>query len=135
MRSAAAIVFAVLTLEAHAAESEKTLMLPHALQTGQIAVIQVQVGKIARGQEIHITTAAGRELGVISPFGVRSGHAAGTYPIPVPADAVAGQQLTVHVSVTGNGTQPHAPTAQEVRSIEVVIGGTAKPQPDHEEKK
>ena len=135
MRIAAATLFAVLTLQAHAAEGDKTLALPRALKAGEIAVIQVQVGNIARGQEIHVTTASGRELGVISPFGVRSGHAAGTYPIPIPADAVAGQRLTVHLTVTGNGAAPHAPTAQQVRSVEVVIGGSDAGQSDNQEKK
>ena len=135
MRLAVATLFAVLTLQAHAAEGEKTLVLPRALKDGEIAVIQVQVGSVARGQEIHVTTVSGRELGVISPFGVRSGHQAGTYPIPIPADAVAGQQLTVQLSVTGNGAQPHAPTPQQVRSVEVVIGPSAAGQSNNREKK
>jgi len=134
MRIAAATLFALLTLQAHAVEGDKTLVLSRALKAGEIAVIEVQVGSIARGQEIHVTTASGRELGVISPYGVRSGHAAGTYPIPVPADAVAGQRLTVHLTVTGNGAVPQAPTPQQVRSVEVVIGDSAAGQPDREKK-
>jgi len=134
MRIAAATLFALLTLQAYAVEGDKTLVLPRALKAGEIAVIEVQVGSIARGQEIHVTTASGRELGVISPYGVRSGHAAGTYPIPVPADAVAGQRLTVHLTVTGNGAVPQAPTPQQVRSVEVVIGDSAAGQPDREKK-
>jgi len=135
MRIAAATLFVVLTLQAHAAEGDKTLVLPRALKAGEIAVIEVQVGSIARGQEIHVTTASGRELGVISPFGVRSGHEAGTYPIPIPADAVVGQQLTVHLSVTGNGAEPHAPTPLQIRSVKVVIGSSSAGQTDNREKK
>jgi hypothetical protein len=121
MRIVAALL-AILTLAAHAAESERTLTLPRSLHAGEIAVIELKVGRIARGQEIHITTASGRELGVVSPFGVKSGQAAGTYPIPVPADAVAGRRLTVQVTITGNGAPPRTPTEQEVRSIEIVVG-------------
>ena len=134
MRRAAAALFAVLSPAAHAAAGDATLQLPRALAAGETAVIQVQVGVLARGQEIHVTTADGRELGTISPFGVRAGHAAGTYPIPVPADAFAGRQLTVHVSVTGAGA-PHAPTAQEVRRIDIVVVEPAHASPDRQEDK
>jgi len=122
MRMAVAVL-ALLTLDAHAVEVEKTLALPRSLGAGEIAVIEVAVGRIARGQVIHVTTASGRELGVISPFGVRSRQIAGTYPLPVPADAIVGRQLTVRLTITGNGAQPRAPTSQEVRSVKAVIGG------------
>lgn len=111
----------VLTLAAYAAEGDKTLVLPRSLHAGEIAVIEVQVGSIARGQEIQIMTVSGRELGVISTFGVKSGHEAGTYPVPVPLDAIAGRDLTVHVTITGNGALPRPPTPQEVRNVEVVV--------------
>lgn len=125
MRIAAAVL-AILVLEAHAAEGDRTLVLPHALRAGEIAVIEVQVGNIARGQEIHITTNSGRELGTLSAFGVKSGRIAGTYPVPVPSEAVAGRDLAVRLTVTGNGAKPRAPTAREVRSVKVVIGGPAE---------
>lgn len=135
MRRATAALLALLTSTAHAAEADKTLLLPRSLQAGEVAVIQVQIGILARGQEIHVTTTSGRELGVISPFGVRPGQTAGTYPIPVPADAIVGRQLVVHISVTESGAPPHAPTAQEVRRIDVAVVGTAEGPPDVKEKK
>lgn len=122
MRMAAAVL-ALLALDAHAAESEKALALPRSLGAGEIAIIELEVGRVARGQEIHVTTASGRELGVISPFAVRPGQAAGTYPLPVPADAIAGSQFTVHITIIGNGAQPRPPTPQEVRRVKAVIGG------------
>jgi hypothetical protein len=134
MRVAAAVM-TILALEAHAAEGDKTLALPRPLQAGEVAVIEVEVGTLARGQEIHITTASGRELGVISPFGVRSGQEAGIYPLPVPPDAIAGRHLNVHVTVIGNGAQPRAPTPQEVRRVKVIVGASATGTSRDEEKK
>jgi len=40
----------------------------------------------------------------------------------------------VHLTVTGNGAVPQAPTPQQVRSVEVVIGDSAAGQPDREKK-
>jgi hypothetical protein len=131
----AAATLVALTLEACAAEGDRLLVLPRHLQPGETAVIEVQVGGIVRGQEIHITTDSGRELGVISPFGVKSGQPAGTYPIPVPPGAVEGRDVTVHLTITGNGAQPRAPTAQEIRSVEIVIGGTAADPSGHQGEK
>src|SRR6266850_1301481 len=91
MRPAAA-AFALFALLAQsenpASADEMTLVLSHPLRAGEIAWIEVQVGPIGRGQEIDVTTAAGQELGVISPFGVRRGQDAGTYTLPVPGDAI-----------------------------------------------
>jgi hypothetical protein len=80
----------------------------------------VQVGAIRRGQEIDVTIASGQELGVISPFGVRSGQDAGTYTLPVPADAIPNGRLSVRLTITQFGAPPHTPTAEEVRSVKLI---------------
>jgi hypothetical protein len=53
----------------------------------------------------------------ISPFGVRSGQDAGTFTLPVPADAIRNGRLFVPLSITQFGAPPHTPTAEEVRSV------------------
>jgi len=124
MRIAAAAL-ALLSFDLYGAEGDRTLALPRALHPGEIAVIEVQVGTLARGQEIHVATQAGRELGVISTYGVKSGQVAGTYPVPVPRDAIADTQLIVRLSITTSGAQPRAPTEKEITKVGIVIGGSA----------
>jgi hypothetical protein len=129
MRPAAAAfaLFALLARSANPASADAmTLVLPHPLRAGESAWIEVQVGPIGRGQEIDVTTAAGRELGVISPFGLRRGQDAGTYALPVPGDAIHDGRVSVRLMITGFGAPPRAPTAEEVRSVKLSVAGASR---------
>lgn len=97
-----------------------TLTLPHALRKGETAWLLVKVGEIDHN-EIRITTQDGRLLGTISPFGVHSGQAAGTYTIPIPADAFNHNRIALLLSVMGTGQAPRAPTTKEVKSVRLLI--------------
>lgn len=126
MRAALAAL-AFFTQLAHADASRiVTLALPHALRTGDTAWLEVKVGIIARGEEIEIATAAGRFLGVISPHGIHSGHEAGTYTIPLPADAIADDHISLRISLDRSGHAQRAPTTQEVKSLRVTIVDAAR---------
>jgi len=100
-----------------------TLTLPHALREGEVAFLSVTVGVIPRGAEIEITTPAGRPLGTISPHGIRPGHEAGTYTIPLPANAISGRRVTVLLSLSANGKK-RVPTKREVKRVGV--GGSVR---------
>jgi hypothetical protein len=129
MRPAAAVfaLFALLVQSTNTASADDmTLTLPHPLAAGEIAWLEVQVGPIGRGQEIDVTTAAGQALGTISPFGVRAGQDAGTYPLPVPADAIRNGRLSVRLTITQFGAPPRAPTPQEVRSVKLIAPGAPR---------
>jgi hypothetical protein len=119
----AALAFlALLVQPAYAAAGrEVTLVLPHALRAGETAWLKVRVGAIARGEEIEIETTEGRLVGVISPFGIRSGHEAGTYTIPLPAAAISDDRVSLRLSLDLYGHEPRAPTAEEVKSVSVKI--------------
>lgn len=118
---------AVLALFALLAQSSagriETLVLPHTLRAGETVWLEVTVGAVERGAEIEIATTSGRLLGVISPFGIRSGSPAGTYTIPVPADAVSNGRVSLRLSLNQHQSQ-RAPTLQEVKSIRVKIADT-----------
>jgi len=101
----------------------ETLVLPRALHAGETALLEVKVGVITRGSEIELATTSGRPLGVISPFGIRSGNQAGTYTVPLPADAISNGRVAVQLSLRQGGSQ-RAPTKEEVKSIRVRIRGT-----------
>ena len=127
MRRAAAAL-ALLELLAHLAEAAMaqeaarvmTLVLPRPLAEGAQAWIDVQLGRLGPGQEIDVTTATGRDLGTISPFGMRAGQAAGTFTLPVPADAIVHGRLTIRLAVTQAGAS-RAPTADEVRGVTLKV--------------
>jgi hypothetical protein len=124
MRGGAA-AFALLMLLAQksnaAAAHDMTLVLPHPIRAGETAWITVHVGPIRRGQEIDVTTVAGRALGVISPFAVRSGRDAGTYTLPVPGDAIHDGRVSVRLTMTQFGAAPRAATNTEVRSVRLTV--------------
>jgi hypothetical protein len=117
-------LFAALTLFsllAHEASGRTVnLALPHALREGETAWLLVTVGVIPRGAEIEITSPSGRLLGVISPYGIRSGSAAGTYTVPLPADAISGRRLWLRLMLDLSGKQ-RPPTAREVKKVQVKI--------------
>lgn len=123
LRPAAAalgLLLAILVLGGSAAAQELTLPLPRPLRPGEIAWLEVEVGPIGR-REVIVSTAAGRDIGVISPFGVRAGQEAGTYPLPVPADAIEGDRVIVRLSITQVGAPPRVPTGGEVRRVTVRV--------------
>jgi hypothetical protein len=121
-----------MTLFAHLASSASalaqdvarntTLELPRALAANETAFIEVQVGPIGRGRTIEVTTASGQPLGVVSPFGVRTGQDAGTYPLPVPKDAIRDGRLSIRLTISQPDGPPRAPTADEVRSVKLGVG-------------
>lgn len=97
-----------------------TLVLPRDLSTDEAAAVEVKVGVIARGAQIRIETTSGKLLGVISPYGVRSGDEAGTYPIPVPSEAISNKRVSLRITLSYNRSK-RAPTAQEVRNVQLKI--------------
>jgi hypothetical protein len=97
-----------------------TFALPHALRGGETAFLEVSVGVIPRGAEIEITTTSGHPLGTISPYGIRAGHEAGTYTVPLPPQAISGRRVSVLLSLHFAGKQ-RAPTKKEVKKVRVTI--------------
>lgn len=98
-----------------------TLALPHDLRPGEIAFLEVTVGAISRGREVEVTTADGRLIGTVSPFGVPSGAEAGTYAMPVPVDAIGDRMLPLRLRITRPDGPPRAPTADEVKVVRLTI--------------
>ena len=106
---------------ASAASGDVELTLPRPLKTGEAATVVVEVGVLQRGHEIVVTTSSGQLIGTISPYGIRSGQAAGSYALPVPAAVVKDDKLSLRLRVTGTGGPPRAPTDQEVKGLKVSI--------------
>jgi hypothetical protein len=107
---------------ARAADDMRTLTLPHPLEPGETLLVEVETGAIERGEEIDVTTASGQALGVISPFGPRAGQDVKTYTIPIPPNAIRDGRISVRLTITRYGAAPRPPTAQEVRSVRLIVG-------------
>ncbi|HET7436839.1 MAG TPA: hypothetical protein VFN10_19170 [Thermoanaerobaculia bacterium] len=116
---AAFTLFALLTQQSSSCR-ELTLVLPHELREEESAVLLVSVGVIPRGARIEITTPSGRPLGTISPYGIRAGREAGTYTVPLPANAISGRHVTLRLSLAFNGKH-RAPAKKEVKGVRVVV--------------
>src|ERR1700722_11052895 len=96
-----------------------TLLLPHPPAHGETAWITIRVGAIGHAR-LQVTTSDGRDLGIISPYGVKAGTESGTYNLPVPAEAASNGRLTVRLTML-EGTARRAPTTQEVISVKAVL--------------
>jgi hypothetical protein len=103
-----------------------TLALPHALRAGETAWIEVKVGVLEHKAEIEIETTAGQPLGVISPFGIRAGHPSGTYTVPLPAEAISHDRVSLRLFLDENGHPHRAPTPKEVTGVRVKIMPAAR---------
>jgi hypothetical protein len=120
MRTLGALLAFFALLAQPSAGRVETLVLPHALRSGETAWLEVTVGVIPRGAEIEVATTSGRLLGVISPFAIRSGNPAGTYTLPLPAEVISDSRVSVRVSLNYYHSQ-RAPTQEEVKEIRVKI--------------
>ncbi len=97
-----------------------TLHLPRALRAGESATLEVTLGVVSRSAQIEVTTPSGRHLGTISPYGIRAGAPAGTYTVPIPADAISGRRVCLLLTMHANG-KSRAPTKKEVTRVGVGI--------------
>lgn len=105
---------------------QRTLTLPRPLAAGANAWLEVQVGPLAPGQRVRVTTPTGELLGAISPFGPAERRHAGVYSLPVPPDAIREGSLSVVVTVTESDKPPRAPTPAEVQSLKLLAPGVAQ---------
>jgi hypothetical protein len=117
------ILLALVASLAYGAEGgawmEQTLTLPHPLKPGARAWLEVQVGPLAAGERVRVTTLAGEPIGAISPFGPAQRRQSGVYSLPVPPDAIHDGALSVRVTVVQSNAPSRAPTATEVQSLQL----------------
>jgi hypothetical protein len=104
---------------------EVVLDLPRPIRPGETAFVEIDVGAVARGAQIALSSGTGRELGVVSPFGARPGQDAGRFTVPVPSDAIRDGRIVVRVTIRHGDTR-RAPTDREVRGLTVNIAGGSR---------
>lgn len=122
-RGAIALALALLIAQGGCVASGgvRTLTLPSALNAADSVYLQVRLGAVAGGQEIELSTDDGRRLGVISPHGIRPGRDAGTYTVPVPADAIRDGRVRIRLITTPAGGAARDANADEVLEVRLVV--------------
>lgn len=97
-----------------------TLTLPHVPRVGETAWIEVELGTLARGQQIVITTVDGRLLGHVAHYGNARGKADSVYPVPLPVEVISNGKVSLRLSVQ-RGDSRRAPTRSELKSMRLRI--------------
>ena len=97
------------------------LVLPRGLTEGEGLAAELTLGVLERGAEIQVETMSGKLLGVISPYGIRAGHEAGTYTVPVPAEAISNNRVSLRIILNRHPRGKRAPTTQELKSVKLTI--------------
>jgi hypothetical protein len=118
------ISFALLVQTASAPGRLVNLVLARSLGDDEAAAVELKLGVIERGAEVEVETASGKLLGVISPYGIRSGNAAGTYTLPLPPEAISNKRVSLRIILNLHSRGKRAPNAKEVRSIRLKITST-----------
>lgn len=99
--------------------------LPRPVAAGERILLEVELGALGAGEEIVLRTPDGQLIGTASPYGIRPGHAAGTYVVPVPPEVASRrsvrQQLSIRVLVERAGAAARPARADEVRSVRAVV--------------
>ena len=101
------------------------LVLPRSLNDGEGVAVELTLGVLERGAEVRVETTGGRLLGTISPYGIRSGHEAGTYTVPVPREEVSNDKVSLRIILDRHKRGKRAPTTQELKSVKLTITQTS----------
>lgn len=119
------LTFALLVQTASAPGRVVNLVLPRSLNQDEGVAVELTLGVLERGDEIRVETTSGKLLGIISPYGIRSGYEAGTYTVPVPAEAICNNRVSLRIILNRHSVGKRAPTTQELRSVKLRITRTS----------
>lgn len=99
--------------------------LPRLPATDERLLIEVDVGVLGAGDELVLRTLDGELVGTVSPHGIRAGHAAGTYVVPVPATIAAthivNRRLPIEILIERAGASVRPARRDEVRGLRAIL--------------
>jgi hypothetical protein len=105
------------------------LKLPRKPAADESLALRLSVGVLPQGARVVVKTPDGKIAGTVSPFGVRPGRKAGVYTIPIPATAVTGDKVILHLEVLEKGTEVgRPPTKEEIEGAEVAFMPAPRPK-------
>ena len=113
--------FALLVQTTGAPGRVVNLVLPRGLNEDEGLAVELKLGVLERGAKIQVETASGKNLGVVAPYGIRSGEEAGTYTVPVPAEEVSDKRVSLRIILSQHSRGKRSPTTQELRSVKLRI--------------
>lgn len=113
--------FALFVQTAGATGRVVNLVLPRSLNENESVAVELKLGVLERGDQIRVETSSGKLLGVISPYGIRSGNEAGTYTVPVPSDEISNNRVSLRITLDQHSRGKRAPTTKELRSVRLRI--------------
>ena len=87
---------------------------------GEETWLRVQVGTLPRGTFVRVSTADGKVLESVQPFGAKAAQAGGQYTVPLPKGTVVSGRAKVRVEVVDSAGAAHAPSATEVERVELI---------------
>lgn len=93
------------------------LTLPRAAADDEAVWLQIQIGVLAHGTVIRVSSSNGELLGSVSPYGSARGAPSPTYLVPLPKTAVVNGSIRVRLTVNEPGKPSRAPRADEVENV------------------
>jgi hypothetical protein len=93
------------------------LTLPRAAADDEAVWLQIQIGVLARGAVIRVSSTNGELLGSVSSYGSARGAPSPTYLVPLPKTAVVNGRIRVRLTVDEPGKPSRAPRADEVENV------------------
>ena len=120
------ISFVLLVQTAGAPGRVVNLVLPRSLNADEAAAVELKLGVIQRGAEVEVETTSGKMLGVISPYGIRSGNEAGTYTVPLPPEAISNKRVSLRITLNQHSRGKRAPNSKEVQKVRLKITSTVR---------
>jgi hypothetical protein len=99
-----------------------TLNLSRPPTADEMIAARLTVGVLARDTRIVVRTGEGEIAGTIAPFGVRPGHKAGVFTVPIPAKAVSGNKVSLRLEVLEKDAKAaRAPARTEIEDAKLVF--------------
>jgi hypothetical protein len=93
------------------------LTLPRAAADDQAVWLQIQVGVLAPGAVIRVSSSDGELFGSVAPYGAARPARSATYLVPLPKTAVVNGRIRVQLTVEQPGKPGRAPRADEVENV------------------
>ena len=88
---------------------------------GETIELQIATGPLPRGAKIVAMTGQGEVLGAIVPYALPGRDKGSTATIAVPPRALVDRHLHLQLQLVEPGKPPRAPSADEVRGVNLVL--------------
>lgn len=108
-----------ISMPALAAEQQNLveLTLPRAAADDEAVWLQIQVGALAPGAVVRLSSSEGQLFGSVAPYGPARAAQSPSYLVPLPKTAVVNGRIRVRLTVEEPGKPSREPRADEIESV------------------